>query len=114
MKEKRLAVIVSLTSILALSMPVKVFATPEVIKSSIDLIDLQEDGFNEIVEQILEVKKNHPDWNEQQIRAYMDEAHGDPSARDGVIDIWNSLTVSEKKLVIRYPFDALKVNKAKV
>ena len=33
--------------------------------------------------------------------------------KDGVIDIWNALTSSEKKLVIRYPFDALKVNKAK-
>lgn len=31
----------------------------------------------------------------------------------GIIDIWNALTDSEKKLCIRYPFDALKVNKAK-
>ena len=31
----------------------------------------------------------------------------------GIIDIWNALTESEKKLCIRYPFDALKVNTAK-
>jgi len=31
----------------------------------------------------------------------------------GITDIWNALTDSEKKLVIRYPFDALKVNTAK-
>lgn len=31
----------------------------------------------------------------------------------GIGDIWNSLTSEEKKLVIRYPFDALKVNNAK-
>lgn len=112
MREKKLAVIVSLTSILVLSMPVQIFAASEG-RSSIDLMKLQEDEFSGIVEQILEVKKNHPDWNEQQIKVFMDEAHGDPLARDGVIDIWNALTESEKKLVIRYPFDALKVNKAK-
>mgnify|MGYP000261307902 FL=1 len=33
--------------------------------------------------------------------------------KGGIIDIWNALTDSEKKLCIRYPFDALKVNKAK-
>lgn len=31
----------------------------------------------------------------------------------GISDIWNSLTTSEKKLCIRYSFDALKVNEAK-
>lgn len=31
----------------------------------------------------------------------------------GVSNIWNSLTDTEKKLVIRYPLDALKVNTAK-
>ena len=30
-----------------------------------------------------------------------------------ITDIWNSLTESEKRLCIRYPFDALKVNTAR-
>jgi len=67
--------------------------------------------FEDIVKQILDVKSKHPEWSEQQISDFMDQIHA--IKKDGVIDIWNALTSSEKKLVIRYPFDALKVNKAK-
>lgn len=43
----------------------------------------------------------------------MDERHSELEKNRSVIDIWNALTDSEKKLCIRYPFDALKVNTAK-
>ena len=46
----------------------------------------------------------------------MNERHAtthDEEDAKGIIDIWNALTESEKKLCIRYPFDALKVNTAK-
>ena len=44
----------------------------------------------------------------------MDEQEfGDKRDIRGITDIWNSLTESEKRLCIRYPFDALKVNTAR-
>lgn len=43
----------------------------------------------------------------------MNERHSEFEKGRGIIDIWNALTYSEKKLCVRYPFDALKVNTAK-
>ena len=43
----------------------------------------------------------------------MNERHSEFEKGRGIIDIWNALTDSEKKLCVRYPFDALKVNTAK-
>lgn len=113
MDRKKLMLIMGSIIILLVSTPIQSFASPDVSEMGDDWMFVEENNLFDIVEQILEVEKGHPDWNEQQIKAFMDEAHEDPLARDGVIDIWNSLTDSEKKLVIRYPFDALKVNKAK-
>lgn len=113
MDRKKLMLIMGSIIILLVSTPIQSFASPAVSEMGDDWMFVEENNLFDIVEQILEVKKGHPDWNEQQIKAFMDEAHEDPLARDGVIDIWNSLTDSEKKLVIRYPFEALKVNKAK-
>ena len=45
------------------------------------------------------------------IKDFLDEHH--QTMKRGIADIWNALTETEKKLCIRYPFDALKVNKAK-
>lgn len=43
----------------------------------------------------------------------MNEENAKSEYQRGIVDIWNALTISEKKLCIRYPFDALKVNDAK-
>ena len=44
----------------------------------------------------------------------MDEqVFGDVGETRGITDLWNTLTESEKRLCIRYPFDALKVNTAR-
>ena len=47
--------------------------------------------------------------NEDIIRL-LDEVY---RTRSSISDIWGALTDSEKKLVVKYPFSALKVNTAK-
>lgn len=64
-----------------------------------------------MIAEIQNIKATHPDYSEEMLMSF-----GSQSSRcgKGIIDIWNALTDSEKKLCIRYPFDALKVNKAKI
>ena len=63
-----------------------------------------------MIERILSVKEEHPDFTEDEILEIMDD---DSRVTRGIGDIWNALTDSEKSLCIRYPFAALKVNEAK-
>lgn len=68
--------------------------------------------FNELISIILEIKTQSPEKTEREIETLMEQKMTISKNR-GVGDIWNALTDSEKKLLIRYSFDALKVNKAK-
>lgn len=114
MNRKKAALIVGMVAVLTLGVPMQTWAAPSDSVERDDLASFHEEDFDRIVEQILSIKAEHPDWTEQQIEGAMDaNTRKGPETRSGVIDIWNSLTDSEKKLVIRYPFDALKVNQAK-
>ena len=75
-------------------------------------LQVSEQGeFETIIDEIQNIKAAHPEFTEDEILNVMNEIHAIKNR--GIGDIWNSLTDSEKKLCIRYPFDALKVNKAK-
>lgn len=72
---------------------------------------ITEEGFEMIIEEILDLKSTHPEYTDEKIFELMNERH--KNFERGIVDIWNVLTDSEKKLCIRYPFDALKVNTAR-
>jgi hypothetical protein len=90
--------------------PVSVFAN-ENNYVGFDLIGVEESKFENLIEEIQNIETTHPEYTEEMIKNVLDERH--QRSGKGIIDIWNVLTDSEKKLCIRYPFDALKVNKAK-
>lgn len=100
--------------IMSLCMPIQTFASSTELKEIPDLTIIEDDKFSKLVEQILSIKQQHPEWSIQQIKEFVDEScRIEENSRGNIADIWSVLTDSEKKLVIRYPFDALKVNKAK-
>lgn len=76
-----------------------------------DLGGMDQEAFSTIIDEIQCIKETHPEFNDEMISNVMDQNHA--RTERGIIDIWNALTDSEKKLCIRYPFDALKVNTAK-
>ena len=80
MDRKKLMLIMGSIIILLVSTPIQSFASPDVSEMGDDWMFVEENNLFDIVEQILEVEKGHPDWNEQQIKAFMDEAHEDPLA----------------------------------
>lgn len=96
--------------ILVMFFPVSVFAN-ENNYVGCDLIGVEESKFENLIEEIQNIETTHPEYTEEMIKNVLDERH--QRSGKGIIDIWNVLTDSEKKLCIRYPFDALKVNKAK-
>lgn len=70
--------------------------------------------FDELVQTIIEIKNENPQKSEDEIVDIITDSLTKQKAESkGIFDIWNGLTNSEKKLVVRYPFDALKVNDAK-
>lgn len=72
-----------------------------------------QDQFANMIDEILQIKQEHPKFSENEIKEIMDSLHDGSGNERGIFDIWNSLTDSEKTLCIRYPFDALKVNTAR-
>ena len=114
MNKKKEGFIIIIATVLTFGVPIQTWADSNDSLVSNDVVFFDERDFEGIVEQILNIKSEHPEWMEQQVEDAMDvNAPGKSAMRSGIIDIWNSLTDSEKKLVIRYPFDALKVNQAK-
>lgn len=101
----------SIVVIMAMAMCIHVNAKSTVCLNNSDLRINDERDFEELVEEILDIKLEHPEWNEHQVSEFMDQLH--IISRNGITDLWNSLTDSEKKLTIRYPFDALKVDTAR-
>ena len=101
---------ISFFLILVMFFPVSVFAN-ENNYVGCDLIGVEESKFENLIEEIQNIETTHPEYTEEMIKNVLDERH--QRSGKGIIDIWNVLTDSEKKLCIRYPFDAVKVNKAK-
>lgn len=76
-----------------------------------DLIGAEQSEFEQLINEIQVIKAEQPEYTENMVQNILDEHHGE--FERGIADIWNVLTDSEKKLCIRYPLDALKVNTAK-
>ena len=107
--------ILGLVGCLSVISPVTVLAESN-LQSKTDLVWTSPTIFKELIREIEDIKKEHPVYTEDDILRIMNERHAtthDEEDAKGIIDIWNALTESEKKLCIRYPFDALKVNTAK-
>lgn len=62
-----------------------------------------------MIMKIENLKIIYPESSDEMILEMMDNYY----LKSEIIDIWISLTEAEKKLCIRYPLAALKVNKAK-
>ena len=111
--KKNIIKIVSMMLIVATISPITVQAST-IQQSKENLLSMQSTEFENLISEILNIKEEHPEYTEKMILQIMNERH--PQIKDssrGIIDIWNALNDSEKKLCIRYPFDALKVNTAR-
>lgn len=109
---KKLFKVFSLMLVLIMAFPFSVMAS-ENNKYNNDLLGAEEDDFEILIAEIQTIKDEHPEYTEEMILEEMNERHPELRNSKGIVDIWNALTDSEKKLCIRYPFDALKVNTAK-
>lgn len=107
---KKLFKVFSLMLVVIMAFPFSVMASENDQQRS-DLIGAEERDFEKLIAEIQNIKATHPDYSEEMLMSFLEANHQD--VERGIIDIWNALTDSEKKLCIRYPFDALKVNKAK-
>lgn len=87
-------IVIGLSVLISASLPISVYAAPNESMNSREFLIDETNEFEDIVKQILDVKSKHPEWSEQQISDFMDQIHA--IKKDGVIDIWNALTSSEK------------------
>lgn len=80
-----------------------------------ELEGYDEEAFEELVEIVVDLNDSGKD--EEEVFDTLEEITSNEGRSraigSSISNIWNSLTDSEKKLLIRYPFDALKVNTAK-
>lgn len=106
--KKKIVIVLGMIIALNLNVPLTTYAADQ---EQGDLGVCEQDEFVSIVNEIESIKLAHPEYTEDEILNLMNEIHTEKFR--GISDIWNSLTTSEKKLCIRYPFDALKVNEAK-
>ena len=103
--------ILGLTFVLSATTPFSVYAQDT---NEDELVMMQETDFEKMIAEILSIKSENPELTEDEMLKIMNEQEfGDKRDIRGITDIWNSLTESEKRLCIRYPFDALKVNTAR-
>ena len=105
--KKRVLIIATIVSMSMLNF--NAYANTQLLDSSVILAD-QENDLRELIEFILRMKADDPSMTEDEMISKIDNRI---RMERGIFDIWNSLTDSEKKLVIRYPLDALKVNEAR-
>lgn len=70
--------------------------------------------WKELIEEIAKIKRENPLKSEEEIVSIVSiRVNTKDGINRGISDIWNALTETEKKLLIRYPLAALKVNDAK-
>lgn len=75
-----------------------------------DIERCSDQSFKELVSIIEEFKRGNQNLEEAEIVVHLNSFF---NGRSKISDIWKSLTESEKRLVVRYPLDALQVNTAK-
>ena len=107
---KRGVKILFLVLAVTISFPISVAASDRQNYNN-DLNGSEENEFKILITEIQNIRTMHPEYSEEMILIIMNERR--LGLQRGILDIWNALTESEKKLCIRYPFDALKVNTAK-
>lgn len=107
---KKILQLFSLVFVLTMIFPVSALASGNNHQTG-DLIGAEQSEFEQLITEIQDIKASHPEYTDEMIQEILDERH--QKAGRSIVDIWNVLTDSEKKLCIRYPFDALKVNTAK-
>ena len=107
---KKVLKLFSLLLTLAMIFPVTALASENNYRAN-DLVGAEQSEFEQMIAEIQSIQTAHPEYTEEMVLVIMDEQH--QGRERGIVDIWNALTDSEKKLCIRYPFDALKVNTAK-
>lgn len=107
---KRGVKIIFLVLAVTISFPISVAASDRQNYNN-DLNGSEENEFKILITEIQNIRTMHPEYSEEMILIIMNERR--QGLQRGILDIWNALTESEKKLCIRYPFDALKVNTAK-
>ncbi len=110
--KKNLLLILGLVGTLGMAYPLTVLASDAGQNSNVSE-SINQSVFEEMINEIETIKSENPELSEDEILKLMDDRHSVLANERGIIDIWNSLTHSEKKLCIRYPFDALKVNTAR-
>ena len=70
--------------------------------------------WKELIEEIAKIKRENPLKSEEEIVSIVSiRVNTKDGINRGISDIWNALTETEKKLLIRYPLAALKGNDAK-
>lgn len=75
---------------------------------------VDEEDWQFLIKEIEKIKEENPNISEEEIVKMVENCIVTRSDEmKGISDIWNILTESEKKLCVRYPFDALRVNKAR-
>lgn len=84
-------------------------------KEDVTSMEKSNDEFKQMIALLLEVKEENPQLDDEAFTKILEDKVAEERSihARGISDIWNSLTTAERKLVIRYPFDALKVNEAK-
>lgn len=101
-----------MTCCLFMVTPVQSIAAP--LETQTDLLVQDQNSFRDLMDIIILEKEQFPTLGEDELLEHLDiKLNNRVFNNRGITDIWNALTDSEKKLVIRYPFDALKVNTAK-
>lgn len=94
------------------SIPASVFASDNAKISSTEMAYSHEE-FEELITFIITLQNESPNTSDEEIIAVVDRQFSTYRGISDIGDIWNVLTNEEKKLIIKYPFDALKVNSAK-
>lgn len=90
----------------------EVYAEEQPIVISEQIVTSSE--MEKLVEMVLDIKDANPGKSEQEISDIVSKTlENERKETRGISDIWNALTEAEKKLLIRYPVAALKVNDAK-
>lgn len=60
---------------------------------------INQSAFEEMISEIEAIKSENPGLSEDEILKLMDDRHSSSADERGIIDIWNSLTDSEKNFV---------------
>lgn len=110
--KKKVSKLICMTLMLCMFVSTNVFAQEENLKNS-ETTAVEHSEFKKVIEEILQIQRSNPTMTEEEILVIMDARFSNTKEAKGISDIWNALTDAEKKLCIRYPFDALKVNTAR-